>query len=168
MTFLIILIVLALLLIWYALWGRSWLKSRPWAAGFFAWIEPIEIALFKKSETILIGRLLWVGGFLVTAYDGLAVFASSMDLTPLTTRIFDTLHVPPDMRGLTVTAFLAAVGLVMNRLRSRVSKPLELVALSDQAVAESPKLAEAVAMADATKIEAVAVATAKVEEAKAA
>lgn len=162
MTLAIILIILAIVLIWYALWGRAWLKNRSWAAGFFAWIEPIEIALFKKSETILIGRLLWVGGFLVTAYDGLAVFASSMDLTPLTTRIFDTLHVPPDVRGLTVTAFLAALGLIMNGLRAKVSKPLELVAVADKDV--TPRIAEAIAMADATKEEAVAV----VNDAKAA
>ncbi len=53
---------------------------------------------------------------------------------------------------------------MVEKLRSAVSKPLELVALPDKVVAENPKVAEAVAMAEATKTEAVAV----VADAKAA
>lgn len=165
MTFLFIagIAVLALLL-WYALRGRAWLQEKAWAKGFFAWIEPIEIALFKKSETILIGRLLWLGGLIVTFYDGLAVFARSLDLTPLTTRIFDLAHVPLDMRGMVTAALVTALGYLINWLRKRVTKPVELVAVPDKVAAENPKVAEAIAMADATKTEAVAV----VAEAKAA
>lgn len=142
------------LLLWYALMGREWLKSRPWARGFFAWIEPIEITLYKKSETILVGRLLWLGGLVVTSYDVLAMFAQSLDLTPLTTRIFDVLKIPPDMRSLAGTAFVAALGLIINRMRKRSTMPIELVAVADKDV--TPKVAEAIAMADATKVEAVA------------
>jgi hypothetical protein len=142
-------------LVWYAIKGRAWLKTKPWAVKFFAWIEPVELALFKKSETILVGRLLWVGGIFVTLYDSVAVFASSLDLTPVTTRIFDALSIPQDMRGLTVSAFFAILGLLINRLRAKVSQPLELTAISDKDVAANPKVAEAIAMADATKAEAV-------------
>ena len=162
MTIGITLAILIAILIWYALRGRAWLKTKPWAQPFFSWIEPVEIALFKKSETILVGRLLWVGGLLVTSYDGIAVFASSLDLTPVTTRIFDALHIPPDMRGLTVTAFLGMIGLLMNWLRKRVTLPIEIVAVADKDV--TPKVAEAIAVADQTKVEAVAA----VAEAKAA
>lgn len=151
----ITLAVLLALLLWYAIKGREWLKSKTWAAGFFSWIEPFEIALFKKSETILVGRLLWAGGLFVTFYDAIAVFASSLDLTPVTTRVFDWLSIPQDMRGLTVSAFLGALGLLINRLRNRTSKPIELVAVADKDI--TPKVAEAVAMAEATKDEAVAV-----------
>jgi hypothetical protein len=151
-------------LLWYAIKGREWLKTKPWAESFFAWIEPFEIALYRKSETILVGRLLWVGGLFVTFYDSVAVFASSLDLTPVTTRIFDWLSIPADMRGLTVSAFLGILGLLMNRLRNRTSRPIELVAVSDKAAADNPRVAEAIAMADVTKTEAVNV----VADAKAA
>lgn len=143
------------LLMLYALVIRPWLKNQPWAQKFLAWVEPIEIALFKKSETVLVGRLVWVGGLFVSAYDGLAQFASSLDLTPLTTRIFDALHIPPDLRGLTVSAFVMGVGLAVVKLRKQTTKPLELVAVADKDV--TPKVAEAIAMAGATNVEAVAV-----------
>lgn len=116
------------LIVWYALKGRAWLKTKSWAEPFFAWIEPIEIALYKKSETILMGRLIWVGGLFVTAYDSAAAFLPNLDLTPVTTRIFDALHVANDMRALATSAFIAAIGLAMTWLRKRVTKPLEEVA----------------------------------------
>lgn len=161
----ITLAILIAVILWYALRGRAWLKERSWTHAFFAWIEPLEIFLYQKSETILIGRLLWLGGIVVTFYDALAVFARSLDLTPLTTRIFDFLHVPLDMRGMVTAALVTALGYLMNWMRKRVTKPVELVAIPDKVVAENPRIAEAVAMADATKTEAVAVVTA---EAKAA
>lgn len=162
--FVVILIDTIIALLVYALWARPWLKQQKFAQPFFAWIEPFERVLFKKSETILVGRLLWVGSGFVTLYDGAAQFIPSLDLSPITTRVADTLHIPTDMRGLVVSAFVMGLGWVINKLRAQSSKPLELVALSDKAVAESPKLAEAVAMADTTKTEAVAAAV----EAKAA
>jgi hypothetical protein len=140
--------------IWYALKGRAWLKSQSWTGGFFAWIEPIETVLFKKSETILMGRLLWVGGLFVTAYDTVASLVSSLDITPLTTRIFDWLQIPPDMRGLTVSAFVAVIGLMINRLRAKVTKPLELVAVPDAQI--TPAAAVAMAKAETATDQAVA------------
>lgn len=157
MTILAIIAAIAVLLTWYALWGRQWLKGKSWAQAAFSWIEPLERVLFKKSETILLGRLLWLGSGLVTCYDGLAIFARSLDMTPLTTRLMDLAHIPPDMRTMVGTAFVAGLGLSMNWLRGRVTKPLELVAVSDKDMAENPRVAEAVAMAEATKTEAVAV-----------
>jgi len=115
-------------IVWYALQGRAWLKTKAWAQPFFAWIEPIEIALYKKSETILMGRLLWVGGLFVTAYDSAAAFLPNLDLTPITTRIFDALHVANDLRALATSAFIASIGLVITWLRSKVTKPLDEVA----------------------------------------
>jgi hypothetical protein len=151
---------IAILIALYAIWGRPWLKKQPWAQKFFAWVDPLELALFKKSETILMGRLLWVGGLIVTAYDGLAVFVHSLDLTPLTTRIFDWLQIPPDMRNLSVTAFIGIMGLLINRLRKTTTKPLELVAVPAAAV--TPAVAQSMAAAEEAKQEAVqAVAGAK-------
>lgn len=145
-----------ILIVVYALWLRPWLKVQPFAQPFLNWIEPVELALFKKSETILLGRLLWVGGLFVTFYDSVAMFASSLDLTPITTRIGDFLHIPSDMRGLAASAFIIAIGRAITWLRSQTTEPLELVSVSNKDVAANPQLAEAVAMADATKTEAVA------------
>lgn len=144
----------------YALVLRPWLKKQSWAQGFFAWIDPIEIALFKKSETILVGRLLWVGGLFVTFYDAAATFLTTLDLTPITTRIFDWLQIPPDMRSLSISAFIGILGLLINRLRKTTTKPLELVAVPDAKL--PPAAAQAMAHAEAAKEAAVqAVAEAK-------
>lgn len=152
--FLLILAIIVALGFIYALVLRPWLKKQVWAQRFFAWIDPIELALFKKSETILVGRLLWVGGLFVTFYDGLATFVHSLDLTPLTTRIFDWLQIPPDMRNLSVTAFVGILGLLINRLRKATTKPLELVAVPEAKV--TPAAAQAMAKAETAKDQAVA------------
>jgi hypothetical protein len=133
----------------YAMFGRSWLKRQSWAASFFALIEPIEIALFQKSETILVGRLIWAGGLLVTLHDSIAIFLSSLDLTPITTRLFDFLHTPPDMRGLAATMFITAVGYLISWLRKRTTKPLEVVAVASKDV--TPAVAQALITAEVTK-----------------
>lgn len=153
-TFLLLLALIAVFGFVYALWLRPWLKKQVWAQKFFAWIDPLELALFKKSETILMGRLLWLGGLIVTAYDAAAVFMTSLDLTPLTTRVFDWLSIPPDMRGLSISAFIGILGLLINRLRKSVTKPLDLVAVSDAKV--TPAAAQAIADADAAKDQAIA------------
>lgn len=144
----------------YALVLRPWLKKQTWAQSFFAWIDPVELTLFKKSETILVGRLLWVGGLFVTFYDAAATFIHSLDITPLTTRIFDWLSIPPDMRSLSMSAFIGILGLLINRLRKTTTKPLELVAVPDAKL--PPAAAQAVAQAEVAKDAAVqAVAEAK-------
>ncbi len=77
----------------------------------------------------------------------------SLDLTPLTTRIFDFLHIPPDLRPLTVSAFLMGLGLTMVKLRKTTTKPLELVAAPEK---PSPAVGLAMAQADVAKEQAVA------------
>lgn len=154
-VFLLVLALLVALAFIYALILRPWLKKQAWAQGFFASIDTLESALFKKSETILVGRLLWIGGLFVTFYDGLATFVHSLDITPLTTRIFDWLQIPPDMRNLSATAFIGIIGLIINKLRKATTKPLELVAVPDAKV--TPAAAAAIAQADAAKDQAVKV-----------
>lgn len=160
-VFLLVLALIVALGFIYALVLRPWLKKQAWAQRFFAWIDPLEAALFKKSETILFGRLLWVGGLFVTFYDGAATFIHSLDITPLTTRIFDWLQVPPDMRNLSISAFVGILGLLINRLRKTTTKPLELVAVPEAKV--TPAAAAAIAQADAAKDQAVQVVQAEVK-----
>src|SRR6266576_5965272 len=64
---------------WYAVKGRSWLKTKPWASGFFSAIEPWEIFLYKKSETILWARFKMLVGSLLT----ILTVLGEIDLTPV-------------------------------------------------------------------------------------
>jgi hypothetical protein len=155
----IVLILIGLTLA-YALVLRPWLKNQAWAQRFFAWAEPAELALFKKSETVLVGRLVWLGGLIVGAYDGFVAYFSSMNVEPLTTRIMDFAHIPQDLRGLTLSAAVTGLGLAIVRLRKKTTKPIELVAVSDAKT--PPAAAQAMAQAEVAKDNAVqAVAEAK-------
>jgi hypothetical protein len=160
MKTLIVLAVITGLILWYALHGREWLKAKSWAQGFFAFVEPIEIFLFKKSETILFARLKMLTGLLLMVLSQIG----TIDLTPFMPFVPDQWE--PYVRAVfnLLPLIITAVGWMDESLRKTTTKPLELVAVPDKVVAETPKLAEAVAMADATKVEAVAA----VAEAKAA
>lgn len=145
--------IIGLFLLWYALHGRAWLKSKPWAKGFFAAIEPIEIALFKKSETILFARLKMLVGATLT----ILTFIGSIDITPLMPFVPDQyeeiVRALFNLLPLTITL----VGLADQSLRNTTTKPIELVAIPEKDI--TPRVAEAIAMADSTKDEAVAVVT---------
>ena len=112
----------------YALVIRPLIRKTTWGAAFLDKIETFEIAAYKKSETVLFGRLVWLGGIIVSIYDGVAEFAKQLDLTPLTTRIFNALHIPSDLRGLTASAAVMALGFAIVRLRKDTTKPLAEVA----------------------------------------
>jgi hypothetical protein len=158
MTILIILAILTALLLWYALQGRAWLKTKPWADSFFAWIEPVEIALFKKSETLLVARLLSFLGVILTFLTQIG----SIDVTPIIPFVPEKYAMSVQIGFGCLPLLISGLGFIVERLRNLTTKPIELVAVPDKVVAESQKLTEAVAMADATKVEAVqAVAEAK-------
>jgi hypothetical protein len=141
-------------ILFYALALRPWLKNQAWAQRFFAWIEPIELALYKKSETVLLGRLVWLGGAIVTLYDGFLAYFGSINWQPLTTYIFNTMHLPPEMQGLALSVLVTGLGVAIVSLRKKTTKPLELVAVPDNKV--SPTAQAAIARADAAKDQAVA------------
>jgi hypothetical protein len=160
MKILIVLSIITALLLWYALWGRDWLKTKPWAQSFFAKIEPIEIVLFKKSQTILLGRTLSGLGVLLTFLQQF----NGIDLTPILPLVPEKYQGPLNIAVNSLPMTISVIGWMVEKLRNKTTKPVELVAVPDKVVAENPKVAEAVAMADATKTEAVAAAV----EAKAA
>ena len=134
--------VFALIVLWYALVGRAWLKQKPWAQGFFAAIEPIEIRLYKKSETILWARLKMLVGVALTVL----TYLGTIDLTPLMP------FVPEDHRATLQALFnllpmvITLVGMADEKLRNTSTRPIELVALPDKVVADNPFVAEAVAV----------------------
>lgn len=158
MKMLIILAVVTGLLLWYALQGREWLKSKPWAQGFFAWVEPIELALFKKSETILVARLLSFLGVVLTILTQI----SSIDLSPLMPFVPDEYALYAHVAFNSIPLLITGLGAVVEWLRNRTTKPIELVAVAERDI--TPEVADAIGAADSAKVEAVAV----VEAAKAA
>ena len=133
-----------LIILAYVLGGRSWLKSQPWAAGFFAKIEPIEITLWRKSETILWARFQQVLGVVLTLLTQLG----QLDLSPL----FPLL--PDNMKWL--PAFLPLIISVAGRIeewnRLNTTKPVELVEVPDKV---PPGVAAALQEAEITKENAV-------------
>ncbi len=160
--FLLALALIGGFLLVYAMWLRTWLKTKTWAQGFFAWIEPFELTVFKKSETMLVSRLLELGSLIVGSYDSIAIFATSYDMTPITTRLFDFLHVAPDLRGVFMAGLVFVLARIMAFLRKRTTKPLEVVAVASKDV--TPAVAQALVNAEASKD----VAVAAVNDAKAA
>jgi hypothetical protein len=151
-TFIGFTLIIVGLILAYALALRPWLKNQPWAARFFAWIEPFERNLFKKSETVLVGRLVWLGGAIVAVYDGFIAYFSTLDVEPLTTRMMDYLHIPPDLRGFTLSVLVTGLGFAIVRLRKTTTKPLEVVAAPQQL---PPAAAVAVQRAEAANQQAV-------------
>src|SRR3990167_7977487 len=152
-TLLIFGIVLVLIVVVYALWGRTWLHDKPWAQGFIAWIEPIEITLWKKSETILFARFKMIVGVALTVLTQMG----AIDITPLMPFVPDKYEPLVRLGFNMLPLILTMLGAIDERLRRDTSTPLEVVALPDKVIAESPKLAEAVAAAEVAKVEAVAV-----------
>jgi hypothetical protein len=152
MTWLFVLLPFALLILWYILSGREYLKKQAWAQGFFRAVEPIEIALFQKSETILAGRLIWATSAIVAAHDAVAAFAGTLNWTPVTNRLLAS--VPEDLRGLIIAVIPFGLGLLINWLRKRTTKPLEVVAVPQSAI--TPAVAEKMAVAEEAKHEVVA------------
>lgn len=151
MKLIIAVVIIALLFGFYAAWGRDWLKRQPWAAGFFRAIEPVEIALYKKSETVLFARIKVLTGVVLTLLTQLG----GADFTPVLP------YIPEAYRGLAqfginlLPMFITLVGIMDERLRNTTTKPLELVALPESKPLP-PAVAEAVAVAEQAKAEAVA------------
>ena len=71
------LLVLIAFTILYVLFLRNWLKEKSWAKGFFALIEPYEIILWRKSETILWARFLIVLGLIPPVLEQLGELSGS-------------------------------------------------------------------------------------------
>jgi hypothetical protein len=160
MTILILAAAFVAFLLWYALHGRDWLKQQPFAQGFFEFVEPIEILLFKKSETILFARTLSGLGVVLTflqQFDGI-------NLAPILPLVPEAWQGVVTIAAGCLPLVISLLGMVVEWLRNRTTKPIELVAVPDKVVAENPAVAKAVAQAEVSKDAAVAVAA----EAKAA
>ena len=121
-TFIWILLGFIAFVIIYVVFLRNWLKERIWAKGFFAWIEPYEIALWRKSETILWARFLIVLGLIPPILEQLGELSGSGIERFL----------PEKYQALWTLSF-TVIGVVNEFLRRSTTKPLEIVALPESA-----------------------------------
>lgn len=137
----------------YALWLRPWLKRQQWAQPFFAWVEPLEIALFKNSETILFARLKVAVGLLLAAL----TYLSTTDISPILPLLPEAWRGHAQAIIALLPLLLSLVGMADERLRYTTTKPVELVALPLESKPIPPQVAIAVAEADMAKEAAVEV-----------
>lgn len=158
MKVLLALAVFTALLLWYAMAGRDWLKRQSWAEGFFAVVEPVEILLFKKSETILVARTLSGLGVMLTGLQQL----NGIDVTPILPFMPEKYQPFVLFAVNSLPMLLTGLGALVEWLRNRTTKPLELVAVAEADI--TPEVARVIATADAVKVKAVELVT----EAKAA
>lgn len=138
----------------YVVWLRPWLRSQPWAEGFFQRIEPLEIMLYRKSESLLWSRfLVFLGAFVPFLQ-----FVGAFDITPFMAFI------PYEYQPYLMAA-VAVCGFIGEQLRKDTTKPLEVVELPTHVPVE---VAVAVQKAEDANATAVAVVAAEKEEIKVA
>lgn len=152
-VFLILAAIIAAFVLWYALFGRPWLKSKRWAQGFFAAVEPVEIALYRKSETILWARLKMVIGTTLAVL----TTAGEIDVTPVMPLVPDAYQTAVRTAINLLPLLITLVGMIDEKMRRTTTKPLELVAVPDKSI--PPAVVVALARADIAKIDAVAAVT---------
>lgn len=102
----------------YVVWLRPWLRDKSWAQRFFARIEPVEIALWKKSESILWARFLQAVGLAVP----LLQLIGAVDITPYLTIV-------PEGYAPYLLLVVFVAGQIGEKLRKDTTKPLDIVAL---------------------------------------
>ena len=137
---------------------RPWLRKQSWAEGFFRLVEPIELHLWRKSETILFARFKMFIGGLLTLLTGIGEINIEPILAFFSVEQQGTARL---ILGL-LPLVISAVGWVDETLRKDTSKPLELVAIPQ---VQTAAVDAALRQADVAKVEAIAaVEVAKVEK----
>ena len=119
-------VVATILVACFVLWVRPWMRKTPWGQDALARVEPVERWLYDKSETIFWARWLQFVGVLTA---GLAALG---ELNVYQIVAF----VPEKAQPYLLAAPPAAVfvnGLITSALRRDTTKPLEVVALPDDA-----------------------------------
>lgn len=141
-----ILLLLTAFVIWYCLWGRAWLRDKPWMAWLYKSRvgEWVEIKVFKKSETFLFGRYLHFLGLLLT----LLGFAGEIDwsLVAILTPDWIDPYLP------LMPTVLNVIGKVITKLRDKSTLPIEVVAAPEAVKAALPEVHEAVQAKEAAVV----------------
>lgn len=156
MRAILLILALTLVIVAYVTFVRDLLKTTDWGCRFLAWIEPFELHLYRKSETILWARFkVFVGALLAFLMQ-----IGTIDFTPFVVFLPEA-HQDWARKFIGLLPLLISlVGIIDEKLRRSTTKPLEVVAIPASA---PPEVKEAVREVEVTNAEAVA----KVQEAKA-
>lgn len=155
-----IIIIIAVICVWfsaYVVWIRPWLRKKIWAQPFFAAIEPIEIALWGKSETILRARAKMALGIILTTLTQIG----TLDITPLMPIV------PEDYRTMVTVAFnlipmiITIGGWMDEKMRDDTTMRREMVAVPMNA---SPEVKAAVVEAKVANEVAAAIIAAELQK----
>ena len=119
-------VVATILVACFVLWVRPWMRKTPWGQDALARIEPVERWLYNKSETIFWARWLQFVGVLTAALAWLGEFNVYQIVAFVPDRYQPYLLAAPAVAG-------AINGLIIAALRRDTTKPLEVVALPDDA-----------------------------------
>lgn len=106
-------IFIILFTVWfYVMWGRDWLFERLKDTRYHYYYDKIN-ELWFHSRTVLVGRMYWVIGVLITLHE--TAGAMGLDFTPLYSEIGS--FIPEKYRSLVLAVFFYATGLLIVKLR---------------------------------------------------
>ncbi len=132
MKILIALAVIVGLIALYVVWLRPLMKRTAWGQAALDKIEPIERVLWKNSESILWARVKMALGVVLASMASLG----AIDLTPLLPFLPEK-YLPIAHAIIGALPMLIAVdGLIGEKLRNGVTKPIEIVAMRTDAPVE--------------------------------
>jgi len=140
----------------YFVWGGREI-ARARFPKFFAWIEPLEIVGWKKSVTVLWARFKVVLGAILT----LLTQMGQIDITPLLPVMSEKWQGIVQFAFNCIPLVISMSGIVEEKARRDTGTPLDIVALPEAAIAESPLLQKIVK--DAEKVKTVSAPVAKLE-----
>lgn len=129
------LVVLFVLITVYVVGGRKKLKDMADAGNvrlqrFFAFWEPWEILLYRKSETLLYARFkMLIGGVLT-----ILLQVQDLDLSPVLYFLPDQHRAWVEFGIRCLPLLITVFGAADERLRRDTTKPLELVAIREEDV----------------------------------
>jgi hypothetical protein len=81
-------------------------------------------SFYSYSRTIFIARWYTFIGGGVALHDAIGPHLVGQDFTPITTRVMDAAHIPPDARSVTIAVGAACTGELFVAMRKITTQPL--------------------------------------------
>jgi hypothetical protein len=113
----------------YVVWLRPLMRETRFGKWLLDHVEPIERALWMKSETILFARLKIVMGLLLTALTQMG----GIDIKPLMPLVPDAYEPIVLFIWNLLPLTLTVMGWIDEKLRKDTTKPIEIVAMRTDA-----------------------------------
>ncbi len=116
-------VVMAIVLL-YAL-CRPLLRELPWLKPLYDRLEPVEAFLWDRSRTILLARLIWVPGTLLSLHDAILPAFGLVNWTPISASLLLQLGVPEQFHAAAVLMFTTLLTQGFEALRKVTTGPVE-------------------------------------------